>query len=168
MEEGLQLKPSASHWMPHYQAANCSGVFISGMHVAHSFRVRRTEFLWYFLNILWSVNARWSWLICYKGTRAHQNSTLPHPQKKKPKQNTITTTTQQQKNKKPQTNPNNTRNIQKSHKAFLGSRLQDDAPLGGSRAADLTVRYQHCPSQSVLQDSYLAVAHTDTPSSKGP
>ena len=64
-------------------------------------------------------------------------------------------------------NPNNQQNTQKSHKPLLGSRLQDDAPLGGSRAADLAVRYQHCPLQSVLQGSYLAAAHTDTHSSKG-
>lgn len=59
----------------------------------------------------------------------------------------------------------------KSHNPLLGSRLEHDAPLdapsGGGRAADLSVRYQHCPLRSVLQDSYLAAAHTDTPSSKG-
>lgn len=61
---------------------------------------------------------------------------------------------------------NKQQNTQKSHKAFLG-RLQDDAPWGGSRAADLAVRYRHCPLQSVLQDSYLAAAHTDTPIAMG-
>lgn len=63
-------------------------------------------------------------------------------------------------------NSNKQQNTQESHKALLG-RLQDDAPLGGSRAADLAVRYRRCPLQSVLQDSYLAAAHSDTPTATG-
>lgn len=142
--EELQLKPSASHWMPHHQAINCSGVFTSGVPVAHSFSVRKTEFLrWYPSSILPRVNAGWSWLTHCMGIRGQQNP----PQQKKIL--------------------NNQWNTCKSHKPLLGSRLRDDAPLGGSWAADLAVRYQHRLLQNVLQDSYLAVAHTDTPSSKG-
>lgn len=145
MEEGLQWEPSASHWMPHHQIINCSDVFIPGVQVAHSFSVMRTEILrWCFSNILPSVNDRWSWLSHCMGIKGLQNP--PPPSQRK--------------------TSHNQRNTQKSHKALLGARLQDDVPLGGSRAADLAVRYQHCLSQSVLQDSYLPAAHPDTPSSE--
>lgn len=61
----------------------------------------------------------------------------------------------------------NEQNKQKSHKPSSGTRIQDDAPLAGNIAADLSVRYQYRLLQSVLQDSYLTAAHTHTPSRKG-